>query len=262
MDRRFRRIGKHGRRGGPGLGAGVAAARRRCCSPTPARGARRRSPTRSAAERLDSRRGHGRPCRPRRPRGQAAALDEVAPKIAGRAGGVISVLGATPLDDARAGAGADAGPADDAQPRRRGRARRDLPHAARRRGAQRRARRGAGAARLARQRLRGRRGAELDPATAVMGCAPAYIALAVEALIEAGDRGRARRGAQRQAGQRGDRRRRPAPADATSRARCRRRSPRPGGSTEAGLDALAERDVHAAFKAAVDASLERMAGRR
>ena len=34
----------------------------------------------------------------------------------------------------------------------------------------------------------------------------------------------------------------------------------PGGSTEAGLDELAERDVHAAFKAAVDASLERMRG--
>ena len=34
----------------------------------------------------------------------------------------------------------------------------------------------------------------------------------------------------------------------------------PGGSTEAGLDALEEHDVRAAFTAAVDASLRRMRG--
>jgi pyrroline-5-carboxylate reductase len=33
----------------------------------------------------------------------------------------------------------------------------------------------------------------------------------------------------------------------------------PGGMTEAGLEALDEREVHDAFKAAVDASLERSA---
>ncbi|MGB6424284.1 MAG: pyrroline-5-carboxylate reductase dimerization domain-containing protein, partial [Solirubrobacterales bacterium] len=36
----------------------------------------------------------------------------------------------------------------------------------------------------------------------------------------------------------------------------------PGGSTEAGLEALAEHGAREAFTAAVEASLERMAGKR
>jgi pyrroline-5-carboxylate reductase len=102
---------------------------------------------------------------------------------------------------------------------------------------------------------------ELDPATAVMGCAPAYIALAVEALIEAGaeaglDRELSSKLVSEAAAGVGQHllSREPGPM--------RRAIASPGGSTEAGLDALAERDVHDAFKAAVEASLERMRGAR
>ena len=56
--------------------------------------------------------------------------------------------------------------------------------------------------------------AEFDAATAVMGCAPAYLALAVEALADAGADGRARRGAGPRAGGRDDRRDRRAAAHA------------------------------------------------
>ena len=94
-----------------------------------------------------------------------------------------------------------------------------------------------------------------------MGCAPAYIALAVEALIEAGVEagldeelssqlvseaaaGVGRHLLTREPGS------------------MQRAIASPGGSTEAGLEALAERDVHDSFKAAVEASLERMRGIR
>jgi pyrroline-5-carboxylate reductase len=100
---------------------------------------------------------------------------------------------------------------------------------------------------------------QLDAATAVMGCAPAYIALAVEALIEAGAEaglddelssmlvseaaaGVGRHLLTREPGE------------------MQRAIASPGGSTEAGLEALAEREVHDSFKAAVEASLQRMRG--
>jgi pyrroline-5-carboxylate reductase len=103
--------------------------------------------------------------------------------------------------------------------------------------------------------------AQIDAATAVMGCAPAYVALAAGALAEAGadagldpalsarlvreaTEGVGRHLAEREAG--------PMQVAIAS----------PGGSTEAGLDVLAERGVAAAFKEAVNASLERMAGVR
>jgi pyrroline-5-carboxylate reductase len=101
----------------------------------------------------------------------------------------------------------------------------------------------------------------LDPATAVMGCTPAYLALACEALTDAG----AEAGLD------------PALSDRLVRLAAagtgdlllgheadelQRIVASPGGSTEAGLEALAEHRAPQAFAAAVAASLERMAGTR
>jgi pyrroline-5-carboxylate reductase len=101
--------------------------------------------------------------------------------------------------------------------------------------------------------------AEFDQATAIMSCAPAYLALAVEALADAGAK---------------------AGLDADlaldlvvettagtaellrvhDPAAVRTAVTSPGGSTEAGLEALDRGDARGAFAAAVDASLERMRG--
>lgn len=100
---------------------------------------------------------------------------------------------------------------------------------------------------------------EFDAATAMMGCAPAYLALAIEAIADAGaatDLGRQ---------QALDLVERTAVGTA---ALIRKRTPKyvqeavasPGGSTEAGMDELEKAEVRAAFKAAVRASLERMRG--
>ena len=102
---------------------------------------------------------------------------------------------------------------------------------------------------------------DLDPATAVMGCAPAYIALAAEALIEAGveaglDAELSGRLVSEATAGVGEHLRHRQPGS------MQRAIASPGGSTEAGLKELAARDVRAAFKAAVEASLERMAGAR
>ncbi len=102
---------------------------------------------------------------------------------------------------------------------------------------------------------------EMNAATAVMGCAPAYLALAVESLIEGGvDAGlgpelSARLVTETAAG---------VGLHLLTRepGSMQRAIASPGGSTEAGLEALAERDVNGAFKAAVEASLERMRGER
>lgn len=185
-------------------------------------------------------------------------LDEVAPRIAGRTDAVISVLGATPLERLE--------PAFAPTP-----VLRTMPNLAVEIG------RGvvchtpipAGEDALtAAVELLGSLGTvveieegDLDPATAVMGCAPAYIALAAEALIEAGieaglDAELSGRLVSEAAAGVGEHllHREPGPMqDAIAS---------PGGSTEAGLDTLAERDVGNAFKAAVEASLERMAGTR
>jgi pyrroline-5-carboxylate reductase len=101
----------------------------------------------------------------------------------------------------------------------------------------------------------------IDPATAVMGCSPAYLAQACEALVEAGaEAGLDAELAGELVG---------AAAAGTGELLLRhqpkaiqRAVASPGGSTEAGLEALAERGVPEAFKAAVAASLERMGGSR
>lgn len=101
----------------------------------------------------------------------------------------------------------------------------------------------------------------IDPATAVMGCSPAYLAQACEALAAAG----AEAGLDPELA-----RELTAEAAAGTGALLLRYDPAaiqravasPGGSTEAGLDALSEREMPEAFKAAVVASLERMGGSR
>jgi pyrroline-5-carboxylate reductase len=101
--------------------------------------------------------------------------------------------------------------------------------------------------------------ADFDAATAVMGCTPAYLALAAEALAAAGAAAgldEALAGelvAEAMAGTAELLRGR-------SPAEVRRAVASPGGSTEAGLEALDREDVRAAFGAAVRASLERMRG--
>ena len=98
-----------------------------------------------------------------------------------------------------------------------------------------------------------------DAATAVMGCAPAYLALAVEAIADAGAEDGLDRGAGPGAGRRDGRWHRRAAAQRHPAA-LREAVASPGGSTEAGLAALEEEDVPEAFEAAVRASLERMRG--
>jgi pyrroline-5-carboxylate reductase len=99
-----------------------------------------------------------------------------------------------------------------------------------------------------------------DAATAVMGCAPAYLALAVEAIADAGaeaglEPGLARELVIETTGGTAELLRRRHPADVRAAVAS------PGGSTEAGLEALDAEGARQAFSAAVRASLERMAGR-
>jgi pyrroline-5-carboxylate reductase len=102
---------------------------------------------------------------------------------------------------------------------------------------------------------------QLDAATAVMGCSPAYLAYACGALIAAGER----------AGLAPDLSRELVSLTAAGTgelllghdpAALQRAVASPGGSTEAGLQALATGRADEAFIAAVDASLARMAGTR
>ncbi len=100
---------------------------------------------------------------------------------------------------------------------------------------------------------------DFDAATAVMGCAPAYLALAVEALADAGaadglDPELARELVVETAAGTAELLRARHPADV------RRAVASPGGSTEAGLEALDREGARRAFEAAVEASLERMRG--
>lgn len=101
--------------------------------------------------------------------------------------------------------------------------------------------------------------AQFDTATAVMGCAPAYLALAVEALADAGaadglDEELARELVVETTAGTAELLRERHPADV------RRAVASPGGSTEAGLEALDREGAREAFEAAVRASLERMRG--
>jgi pyrroline-5-carboxylate reductase len=98
---------------------------------------------------------------------------------------------------------------------------------------------------------------DFDEATAIMGCAPAYLALAVEALAEAGaeaglDEALARELVVETTAGTAELLRERHPADV------RKAVTSPGGSTEAGLEALDREGAADAFKAAVEASLERM----
>jgi pyrroline-5-carboxylate reductase len=98
---------------------------------------------------------------------------------------------------------------------------------------------------------------QFDVATAVMACSPAYFALVAEALVEAGiGAGLGEELAEKLVVE----------AAAGTGALMRVRRPAdlrisvtsPGGSTEAGLDALDREGAREAFGAAVRASLERM----
>jgi pyrroline-5-carboxylate reductase len=99
---------------------------------------------------------------------------------------------------------------------------------------------------------------QFDAATALMGCAPAYLALAVEALAEAGteeegiDPELAHELVVETMGGTAELLRLRRPVD------LRRAVASPGGSTEAGLEALEREGAREAFRAAVRASLERM----
>jgi len=98
---------------------------------------------------------------------------------------------------------------------------------------------------------------EFDAATAVMGCSPAYLALAVEAIAAAGaadglDPALALELTVETAVGTAELLRRRDPAAV------RKAVASPGGSTEAGLEALDREGARAAFTAAVEASLERM----
>ena len=101
----------------------------------------------------------------------------------------------------------------------------------------------------------------MDPATALMGCAGAYIAKACEALIEAGveaglDPELSGRLVREMAAGTGEHLLTMPPREMQVAIAS------PGGSTEAGLEALDEANVADGFKGAVHASLERMAGKR
>lgn len=100
---------------------------------------------------------------------------------------------------------------------------------------------------------------QFDVATAVMACSPAYFALVAEALTDAGaDAGLDRELAEKLVVE--------AAAGTGSLMRVRRPADlrisvtSPGGSTEAGLDALDQEGAREAFAAAVRASLKRMRG--
>jgi pyrroline-5-carboxylate reductase len=100
---------------------------------------------------------------------------------------------------------------------------------------------------------------QFDVATALMGCSPAYFALVAEALVEAGvDAGLEGKLAEKLVIE--------AAAGTGSLMRIRRPAElrvavtSPGGSTEAGLEALEREGAREAFEAAVRASLERMRG--
>jgi pyrroline-5-carboxylate reductase len=98
---------------------------------------------------------------------------------------------------------------------------------------------------------------DFDAATAVMGCSPAYLALAVEAIADAGaadglDPELSRELVVETALGTAELLRRHDPAAV------RKAVASPGGSTEKGLEALDREGARAAFEAAVEASLERM----
>jgi len=100
---------------------------------------------------------------------------------------------------------------------------------------------------------------DFDAATAVMGCAPAYLALAVEAIADAG----AANGLDPELSRQLVVETAVGTAEllrAHDPAAVQKAVASPGGSTEAGLKALDREGARTAFAAAVEASLERMRG--
>jgi len=98
---------------------------------------------------------------------------------------------------------------------------------------------------------------DFDSATAVMGCSPAYLALAIEAIADAGaadglDPQLSRELVVETAAGTAELLRRHDPAA------LRKAVASPGGSTERGLEALDREGARRAFEAAVEVSLERM----
>src|SRR3954465_2617130 len=179
-----------------------------------------------------------------------AALDEVAGELSS-AGTVVSLLGATPLDRVR-----EALPGANVV--------RVMPNVG---GEVRKGGVGvAGDLDSGVRELLGELGhvvelpdSQLDAATAVMGCSPAYLALAVEAIADAGaadglDADLARELVVETAVGTAELLRAHRPAE------LRRAVASPGGSTEAGLEALDREGAREAFEAAVRASLGRMRG--
>jgi len=97
----------------------------------------------------------------------------------------------------------------------------------------------------------------IDAATALMGCTPGYLALMAEVLVEEG----AKQGLTRQQSLSMVAQAMSATGDLLNLhdpAALKRAVASPGGMTEAGLDALEERQIADTLRAAVDASLERV----
>ena len=99
----------------------------------------------------------------------------------------------------------------------------------------------------------------IDPATAIMGCSPGYLALMGEVLVRAGMKeglteDDATRMVARAISATGDL------LDLHQPAALKKAVASPGGMTEAGLNALEEHDFGEALQAAVDASLKRVRG--
>lgn len=97
----------------------------------------------------------------------------------------------------------------------------------------------------------------IDAATAIMGCSPGYLALMGEVLVEAG----VKEGLTEDQTTRMVARAMSATGgllDLYAPGELKRAVASPGGMTEAGLNALEERDFRATLQAAVDASLERV----
>jgi pyrroline-5-carboxylate reductase len=95
----------------------------------------------------------------------------------------------------------------------------------------------------------------IDPATAIMGCSPGYLALLAEIMVEAGVKeglteDQARRMAAKAMSATGGL------LDVREPAELKQAVASPGGMTEAGLKALEEHDIAGALRAAVEASLE------
>jgi len=102
---------------------------------------------------------------------------------------------------------------------------------------------------------------QLDAATAVMGCSPAWITVAAEAVAKAGTEAGLDPEVSKQLIAR--------TTALTGELLLRHEAPEirrtvasPGGSTEAGLDSLAADDAARAYANAVQAALDRMAGKR